>query len=240
MLWSDDWDLDDRDKRLEAIGFLNADAGRTGLDDALPNRFRGSAGLPFEFPFGVGEVLEVIPFLQPGIDELFVAAIQIEVLLDESGFPLWKARNGKGRFRVLLVEAPRPNREADDFDVDAFVEFIPGIQNVDGMIVQMVPRIRDVVFENPQNGAFLFVPEVAEIQLKGFISVFWIIDARDVDPWTDLRHAEIKRREDKWILRDSITQGVEGFADDLVGVSAIVGDQVLDVLQHDVFRMLGL
>lgn len=111
MLWADDWDLDDRNKRLEAVGFLNTDAGWTGLDNALPNRFRGSAGLPFEFPFGVGEVLEVVPFLQPRIDERFVAAVQIEVLLDESSLPFRKPWSGKNRIRVLLVEAPRPNRE---------------------------------------------------------------------------------------------------------------------------------
>ena len=75
MLRTDDWDLDDRNKCLEAVGFLNTDAGWTGLNDALPNRFRGSTGLPFEFSFGVGEVLEVVPFLQPGIDELFIATI---------------------------------------------------------------------------------------------------------------------------------------------------------------------
>lgn len=229
----DDRSLHDCDKGWEAIGFLDPDAGRTILNQAFPNRVFGRAGLPLELPLRRSPVFQILVGLKPSVDEFFVVLVKSVVLVDEILFPV---RHVGGRFPLEIGD---PDREANDLHVDSVVEVVPSLEDLLLMLGDPIRWI-GVFFEDRVDRVVGFLHEFREFDLQRLVSVLGVIDAKNVDTLADLGDAELIRTQNPRLSLKPIAEVVERLADDVEGVPVVVGDQITDVLEHDVFRVLRL
>jgi len=225
--------LNDCDKGGETIGLFDPNTRGPVLDQAFPNRVFCRAGLPLKLPLGWGPFLQILIGFEPRIDEFLIVLVKLIVLVHEILLPV---RHVGCR---LPLEIGDPDGEADDLHVDSVVEIVPGLEDFLLMLGDPIGWIR-ILLKDGIDRVVGFLHEFWEFDLQWLVGVLGVVDAKNVDPLADLRNAKLIRAENPRFGLEPIAKVMERLADDMEGVPAVVRDQVADVLEHDVFRVLRL